>query len=62
MPVLPTVMGPPIEEVAAPRLSEPPPTLTVVDAFVDRLRTASLGPVVTVPVPVRLITAVSEEP
>ena len=37
-------------------------TLTVVDEFVIRLRTASLGPVVTVPALSRSITAVSAVP
>ena len=57
--MLPTVMGPLIWEVAAPKLSEPLLTLTVVAEFVERLRAASLEPVETVPVPVRSMVAVS---
>jgi hypothetical protein len=45
VPLLPAVKGPLIVDVAAPRESEPLPTLTVVEEFVDRLRTESLGPV-----------------
>ena len=61
VPVLLTEIGPSIVEVAAPRVSEPLATLTVVEEFVIKLRTESLGPVVTVPL-VRSITAVSEVP
>jgi len=56
-----TFRGPLSVEVAAPSVSEPLLTLTVVEEFVIRLRTESLGPVVTVPL-VKLITAVSAVP
>ncbi len=61
VPVLLTAIDPSIEDVAAPRVSEPFATLTVVDELVIRLRTESLAPVVTVPL-VRSITAVSAVP
>ena len=61
-PVLLTVTGPLIVDVAAPSDSVPLLTLTVVEELVWRLRTESLGPVVTFPVLVRSITAVSAVP
>ena len=48
-------------DVAAPRESDPLLTLTVVEELVERLRAASLGPVVTFPVLVRSITALTVE-
>ena len=56
-----TVMEPSIVEVAAPRVSEPLLTLTVVEELVTRLRTESLAPVVTAPLD-RSTTAVLELP
>ena len=55
-PLLLTLMAPSISEEAAPSVSVPLATLTVVAELIVRLRAESLEPVVTVPL-VRLITA-----